>query len=71
MHITGEMLFNAFGDIDEVFITEAGFVDKVLAKISKNKKTIRYGAAGIAVSVGMAMAYIFLKPKRENRGRIA
>ncbi|MCL2874082.1 MAG: hypothetical protein FWE29_04030 [Defluviitaleaceae bacterium] len=61
-----EKLFECIGEIDDLFLMEAEEFDISTAKSTKRKKIIKYGkygAAGIAVSVGMIMAYRLLRSK--------
>lgn len=60
-------LLDSIGEIDDFFLEEAEAADFVVTKARTNRKIVRYGAAGLAVSVGMAMAYWLLKPNRGSK----
>ena len=57
-------IFEAIGEISEVFIEEAGnmYFDQ-----KKVKKTIKYGAIGLAASIGVAGIVWVYQAKRERK----
>lgn len=52
-----EKLLLAIGDIDDFFLQEAETADVAVTKQRRRKKIVKYSVAGIAMSVGIAMAY--------------
>ena len=58
---TAERLLNCIGGIDDFFLAEVETAD---VKALRNKRMVRYGAAAAVVSVGVAMAYLYLKPSK-------
>ena len=61
-----ERLFDCIGEIDDAFPTEAETIDIAAIKAAKRKQLMKYGkygVAGVAVSVGMVVAYRLLKAK--------
>ena len=64
MNITLEKLFDCIGEIEDIFLIEAETADLVRAKATKRKRIVKYSAAGLAVSVGVAMAYFVFRPGR-------
>ena len=60
-------LLDCIGEIEDLFLEEAETADVVRIKAVKRKR-MAYSAAGIAVSVGIAiMAYWKLRPDRVAR----
>jgi len=57
-----ERLLEAIGEIDDVFLFEAETADVTSAKVAKRKRIVKYSVAGLAVSAGIAMVYLTLKP---------
>jgi len=57
-----ERLIDCIGEIEDFFVTEAETADVTAAKIVRRKKIVKYGAAGLAVSVGVAVAYLAFRP---------
>lgn len=58
--LTAELLFECISDIDDFFIAEAETADVARTKAAKRKRIVKYsvaGVAGIAVSIGLAVAY--------------
>lgn len=65
--MASENLFAAIGDIDDFFLAEAETAD--IAKTVRRKRIAKYsvaGVAGLAVSVGIAVAYW-----KRNTGKMA
>jgi len=63
MNIVVERLLNSIGNIDDLFLLEAETAAISKEKVDKHKKIAKYGAAGVAVSVGIAaVAYWVFKP---------
>ena len=61
-----ERLFDCIGEIDDTFLTEVETIDIAVIKAAKRKQLMKYGkygVAGVAVSVGMVVAYRLLKAK--------
>ena len=61
MTTAADRLFNCIGGIDDFFLVETDTAD---VRALRNKRMVRYGAAAAVVSVGMAMAYLYLKPNK-------
>ena len=60
-------LLDSIGEIEDLFLEEAQTADIAYTKTRKRKRIVRYsayGAAGLAVSVGMAAAYWKLRSNR-------
>jgi len=57
-----ERLLEAIGEIDDVFLFEAETADVTSAKVAKRKRIVKFSVAGLAVSAGIAMVYLTLKP---------
>ena len=64
MNIMVENLFDSIGGIEDFFITEAETADVAHAKSVKRKRIAKYSAAGLAVSLGVAVAYWAFRPKK-------
>jgi len=63
--MTLERLLDCIGGIEELFLEEAETVNLTSIKRTKRKQIVKYSAAGLAVSVGVAMAYYWMvKPKK-------
>ena len=52
-----EKLLHSIGDIDDYFLYEAETADITTVKRARRKRIIKYSVTGVAVSVGLAMAY--------------
>ena len=59
-----ERILDGMGEIEDGFITEAQTADIAAAKAVKRKRIAVFGAAGLVVSVGIAVAYWKLRPNR-------
>jgi len=59
-----QRLLETIGEIDDVFLFEAETADVTSAKVAKRKRIVKYSVAGLAVSAGIAMVYLTLKPGR-------
>jgi len=58
--LSAENIFDALNDIDDFFLHEAETANVSAVKAARRKRIVTYsvaGAAGLAVSVGLAMAY--------------
>jgi len=58
--LTVENIFDALNDIDDFFLHETETADVAQAKAVRRKRIVKYsvaGVAGLAVSVGLAVAY--------------
>jgi len=64
MNITIENLMDCISGIEDIFLTEAETADLSHAKSVKRKRIVKYSAAGLAVSIGVAVAYFALRPGR-------
>lgn len=64
MKITPERLLHCIGEIDDFFLGEAELTNLSFIRNAKRKRIAKYSAAGLAVSLGAAMAYWFFKPKK-------
>ena len=67
MIFSAERLLDCIGGIDDFFLAEAETTDIAEMKARKRKKAVKYGVAGVAglaVSVGIAVAYWKLGAKR-------
>ena len=62
--MTPEKFFDCIGDIDDSFLTEAETADVATVKAAKRKRIVKYSVAGIAVSVGLAVAYWKFGPSK-------
>jgi len=58
-----ERLLDGIGEIEDGFIVEAQTAEVDGAKMVKRKR-MAYGAAGIVVTIGIAVAYWKLRPNR-------
>ena len=63
MMTKAEKLFESISNIEDFFLVEAEVFNIGQVKASKRKRIAKYSAAGLAVSAGVAMAYLFFKPK--------
>ena len=64
MNISLERLLDCIGNIEELFLEEAEITDLVCIRRTKRKRIVKYSAAaGLAVSVGVAMAYLMVRRK--------
>ena len=61
MTITLNHLLDCIGEIDELFLEEAENTSVNYGQHVKRKRIVAYSAAGLAVSVGVAVAYWFYK----------
>ena len=61
-------LLDVIGDISEVFIEEA---DNMYFSREKIKKTLTYGAIGLAASFGVAAAVWVYRSKRNRKKNVA
>lgn len=61
---TIERLLDSIGEIEDFFIEEAEIADITIIKAPNHKRIAKYGVAGIAVSLGMIVAYHILQPNR-------
>ena len=62
-----ERLYHRMGEIEDFFLEEAETFDVVHANADRRRRMVKYGAfgaAGLAVSVGMAAAYWKLRANR-------
>ena len=57
-----ERLIDCIGEIEDIFLAEAETADVAAAKIVRRKKIVKYGAAGLVVSIGVAVAYLAFRP---------
>ena len=64
MNITLEHLLDCIGEIEDIFLEEAETADLINIRRTKRKRIVKYSAAGLAVSVGVAMAYWMIRQKR-------
>jgi len=65
--ISAERLLDCIGGIDDLFLAEAETADVAIMKAKRRKQAVKYGVAGVAglaVSVGLAVAYWKLGAKR-------
>jgi len=67
MTIAMERLLNGIGELDDIFLAEAEMMDFGHIKSVKRKRIAKYSAAGLVVSVGVAMAYFAFRPKGAKR----
>ena len=62
MMITIERLLDCIGGIEDLFLQEAETADLAGIRLIKRKRVVKYSAAaGLAVSVGVAVAYWMYK----------
>jgi len=61
-NFVAQKLMDCIGEIDDFFLTEAETADVATIKTAKRKRIVKYSIAGLAVSVGLAMAYWKFKP---------
>ena len=54
--ISLDFLLNCIGDIDEIFLEEAETADISQIRRAKRRRAAKYGALGLAISVGVAGA---------------
>ena len=59
-----EKLLDCIGNIDDFFLVEAETADVTTARAVRRKRIIKYSVAGLVVSVGLAMAYWKLGPRK-------
>ena len=59
-----ERLLDGIGEIEDCFIAEAETADIAVAKTVKRRRIAAYSAAGLVVSVGIAVVYWKLRPNR-------
>jgi len=62
-----EKLLDCIGEIDDFFLAEAETADVLMIKTAKRKRIVKYSIAGLAVSVGLAVAYWKFKPGKVAR----
>ena len=58
--ISTEKLLDCIGGIDDFFLAESETADAEIMRVKKRKRAVKYGVAGVAglaVSVGLAVAY--------------
>jgi len=63
-NFVAQKLLDCIGDIDDLFLAEAEIADVATIKTAKRKRIVKYSIAGLAVSVGLAVAYWKFKPGR-------
>jgi len=58
-NLTSSLIFECIGGIEDFFLHEAEVTDAAALKARKRKKIVQYSAAGagLAVAVGIAVAY--------------
>ena len=62
-----ERLLDCIGGVEDIFLAEAETVGVVRAKADRRKQIAKYGAygaAGLAVSVGMTVAFLKIRSNR-------
>lgn len=64
MNLAIERILDCIGDMDEMFLEETEALSLSCFRRIKRERMMRYGAAGLAVSVGMAVAYLVIKQKK-------
>jgi len=57
-----EKIMECIGGIDDLFLDEAETADVSVFKTARRKRVVKYSVAGLAVSVGLALAYWKLRP---------
>jgi hypothetical protein len=57
-----EKLLDCIGGIDDFYLAEAETADIAITKAAKRKRLVKYSFAGLAVSVGLAVAYWKFRP---------
>ena len=57
--INAGFIFECIGGIEDVFVHEAEVADAATLRATRRKQIVKYGAAGagLAVAVGIAVAY--------------
>ena len=69
-NIIAERLMDCIGGIDDFFLSEAETADVITEKATRRKRIVKYsvaGVAGLAVSVGLAVAYWKFRPGKVAR----
>ena len=64
MKITIENFLDSIGNIDDMFLEEAETAGVIKLNRKSRKHIAKYGAAGLAVSFGVAVAYWVYKSKK-------
>jgi len=69
-----ERLLECIGEVDDFFLEEAESADIARAKADKRKRIAKYsayGAAGLAVSVGIGLAAAYWRSRRRRGAKVA